>query len=128
MAVSLKLEIDPDQIKYIPANVEAQIRATTVFGAKFVDLVYPDNPSPQRLAAGQVLKSRNVSTEVNTVFQNVVAVLNRSTRPSSTARCPHSPKAFAVRGSGSVRRPQTPTRFCSSSTRAARRYAPTGRR
>jgi len=75
--VVLKLQIDPDQIKYIPANVEAQIRATTVFGAKFVDLVYPDEPSPQRLAENQVLKSRNVSTEVNTVFQNVVSVLNQ---------------------------------------------------
>src|SRR4029077_19814836 len=71
--VVLKLQIDPDQIQYIPANVDAQIRATTVFGAKFVDLVYPDNPSAQRLAAGQVLKSRNVSTEVNTVFENVVS-------------------------------------------------------
>ena len=43
--VSLKLEIDADQIKHIPANVEAEIRATTVFGAKFVDLVYPGDPS-----------------------------------------------------------------------------------
>jgi phospholipid/cholesterol/gamma-HCH transport system substrate-binding protein len=75
--VVLKLEIDPSQIEYIPANVEAQIRATTVFGAKFVDLVYPDDPSSQRLEAGQVLKSRNVTTEVNTVFQNVVAVLDQ---------------------------------------------------
>ena len=50
--VVLRLEIDKNQIKYIPANVDAQIRATTVFGAKFVDLVYPDDPSPQRLAAG----------------------------------------------------------------------------
>jgi phospholipid/cholesterol/gamma-HCH transport system substrate-binding protein len=75
--VSLRLEIDPDQIQYIPENVEAQINATTVFGAKFVDLVYPSDPSPQRLQAGQVLKSRNVSTEVNTVFQNVVAVLDQ---------------------------------------------------
>src|SRR5919109_502156 len=73
--VVLKLQIDPDQIKYIPANVEAQIRATTVFGAKFVDLVYPSDPNPKRLAAGQVLVSRNVSTEVNTVFENVVLVL-----------------------------------------------------
>src|SRR5436190_23388677 len=64
--VVLKLEIDKDQIKYIPANVEAQIRATTVFGAKFVDLVYPDDPSAQRLAAGAALKSPNVSTEVHT--------------------------------------------------------------
>src|SRR3954451_1696571 len=73
--VVLKLEIDPDQVKYIPSNIEAQIRAATVFGAKFVDLVYPDDPSSKRLAAGQVLKSRNVSTEVNTVFQNLVEVL-----------------------------------------------------
>jgi phospholipid/cholesterol/gamma-HCH transport system substrate-binding protein len=76
-AVSLKLEIDRDQIKHIPANVEAQIRATTVFGAKFVDLVYPSDPSPQRLQSGQVLHSRNVSVEVNTVFENVVGVLDQ---------------------------------------------------
>jgi phospholipid/cholesterol/gamma-HCH transport system substrate-binding protein len=75
--VVLKLEIDKDKVKFIPSNVEAQIRATTVFGAKFVDLVYPSDPSPQPLEAGQVLKSRNVTTEVNTVFQNVVAVLDK---------------------------------------------------
>jgi phospholipid/cholesterol/gamma-HCH transport system substrate-binding protein len=75
--VVLKLEIDSNQIKFIPSNIEAKIRATTVFGAKFVDLVYPSDPSPQRLEAGQVLKSLNVTTEVNTVFQNVVAVLNQ---------------------------------------------------
>jgi phospholipid/cholesterol/gamma-HCH transport system substrate-binding protein len=73
---TLKLEIDRDQIEHIPANIEAQIRATTVFGAKFVDLVYPSDPSKQRLAAGQVLRSRNVTTEVNTVFQNIVRVLD----------------------------------------------------
>jgi phospholipid/cholesterol/gamma-HCH transport system substrate-binding protein len=76
-AVSLKLEIDEDQIKHIPANVEAQIRATTVFGAKYVDLVYPSDPSPKRLQSGQVLHSRNVSVEVNTVFENVVGVLDQ---------------------------------------------------
>ena len=94
----LRLEIDPDQIKYIPANVEAQIRATTVFGAKYVDLVYPDNPSPQRLVANQALKSRNVSTEVNTVFENVVAVLNQV----DTAKLNSTLSALAegVRGQG----------------------------
>jgi len=75
--VSLKLEIYPDQIKYIPANVEARIRATTAFGAKYVDLIYPSDPSPQRLASGAVLKSKNVSTEVNTVFQNLTNVLKQ---------------------------------------------------
>jgi phospholipid/cholesterol/gamma-HCH transport system substrate-binding protein len=72
---SLRLQIDPDQIRYIPANVGAQISATTAFGAKFVELVYPSNPSPKRLAAGAVLHSKNVSTEINTVFENVVDLL-----------------------------------------------------
>jgi phospholipid/cholesterol/gamma-HCH transport system substrate-binding protein len=74
---SLKLDIFPDQARYIPANVEAQIRATTAFGAKYVDLIYPQDPSPKRLAAGAVLRSRNVSTEVNTVFQNLVGILKQ---------------------------------------------------
>lgn len=75
--VELRLQIEPDQLKFIPANVGAQIRATTAFGAKYVDLVYPEDPSPQRLAAGAVLRSSNVSTEVNTVFQNLVNVLHK---------------------------------------------------
>jgi phospholipid/cholesterol/gamma-HCH transport system substrate-binding protein len=75
--VSLRLDIDPDQIKYIPANISARIRATTAFGAKYVDLIYPDDPSPMRLAAGTVIQSENVSTEVNTVFQNLTDVLDK---------------------------------------------------
>jgi phospholipid/cholesterol/gamma-HCH transport system substrate-binding protein len=74
-AVSLKLQIEPDQIRYIPANVQAQIQATTAFGAKFVDLIYPKDPSPARLAAGAVLHSKNVSVEINTVFENLVDLL-----------------------------------------------------
>jgi phospholipid/cholesterol/gamma-HCH transport system substrate-binding protein len=76
-AVKLVLDIDPDQIKYIPANVGAQIKATTAFGTKYVDLVYPDQPSAKRLSRGQVLVSRNVSSEVNTVFQDLVGVLRQ---------------------------------------------------
>jgi phospholipid/cholesterol/gamma-HCH transport system substrate-binding protein len=76
-AVSLRLDIDADQIQYIPANVSARIRATTAFGAKYVDLLYPDDPSPKRLAAGTVIQSQNVSTEVNTVFQNLTDVLDK---------------------------------------------------
>lgn len=72
---SLKLEIESDQIRYIPANVGAQISATTAFGTKFVELVYPPNPSAKRLTAGAVLRSTNVSTEINTVFENVVELL-----------------------------------------------------
>jgi len=96
--VALKLEIDKDKIQYIPANVEAQIRATTVFGAKFVDLVYPSDPSPQRLAPGQVITSRNVTVEANTVFQNLVDVLKQV----DTAKLNSTLSALAdgVRGQG----------------------------
>lgn len=73
--VSLRLDIDHDQIRYIPANVQAQIKATTAFGAKFVELVSPPHPSAARLAAGTVLRSQNSSTEINTVFENVVDLL-----------------------------------------------------
>lgn len=75
--VTLQLEIEPAQAKLIPANVNAQITATTAFGAKYVDLIYPAEPSDQPLAAGTVLKSRNVSTEVNTVFENLAGVLDK---------------------------------------------------
>jgi phospholipid/cholesterol/gamma-HCH transport system substrate-binding protein len=75
--LKLQLELNPGQLKYIPANVEAQITAPTAFGAKYVELVTPDHPSAKRLAAGATLKSRNVSVEVNTTFQNLVAVLDQ---------------------------------------------------
>jgi phospholipid/cholesterol/gamma-HCH transport system substrate-binding protein len=75
--VKLRLELYPDQLRYIPANVEAQITAPTAFGAKYVELVTPEHPSPGRLAAGAVLRSRNVSTEVTTTFQNLLGVLNQ---------------------------------------------------
>lgn len=75
--VGLKLEIDPNQIRYIPANVEAEINATTAFGNKYVELISPANPSPQRLSAGQVVRARNVATEVNTVLENVVNLMNQ---------------------------------------------------
>ncbi|KKW65819.1 MCE family protein [Mycolicibacterium elephantis] len=96
----LKLEIFPDQIKYIPANVEGEIRATTAFGSKFVDLVYPSDPVPRRLSAGAVLRSRNVTTEVNTVFENLVNVL-RQVEPSRL-NAVLTAIAEAVRGKGQV--------------------------
>lgn len=75
--VKLQLELYADQLKYIPANVAAEINAPTVFGAKYVELISPNEPSPKRLTTGAVLTSRNVSIEANTVFQNLAGVLNQ---------------------------------------------------
>ena len=73
----LKLDIDTDQAQRIPANVGVRIRATTAFGAKYVDLIYPDGPSSQTIRKGAMLESVNVTTEVNTVFENLVGVLDQ---------------------------------------------------
>lgn len=74
-AARMVLDIDTEQVRYIPANVGARINVTTVFGAKFVDLVYPEHPEEARLPAGAELRASTVTTEVNTVFENVVDVL-----------------------------------------------------
>lgn len=70
-ASSLNLRIDPKPFAYLPDNVEAEIKSSTAFGAKYVDLVVPADPSAQRLQPGATLRSRNVTVEVNTVFQNL---------------------------------------------------------
>lgn len=75
--VTLKLEIDKGEVDFIPANVGARIRATTLFSAKFVDLTYPEDPSPKRLSAGTVIEAHQVGTEVDTVFRNLVTLLDR---------------------------------------------------
>lgn len=75
--VKLQLELYPDQLKYIPANVDAEITAPTAFGAKYVALVPPSDPTARRLVDGATLRSGKVSDEVNTTFQNLVGVLDK---------------------------------------------------
>ncbi|MGU3291859.1 MCE family protein [Williamsia sp. M5A3_1d] len=73
--VQLALDIDTDQLNKVPANVEAQIRSNTVFGAKSVDLALPSDPSPARLRAGSTIAADRVQVELNTVFARLVDVL-----------------------------------------------------
>jgi phospholipid/cholesterol/gamma-HCH transport system substrate-binding protein len=72
---ALHLAMYPSELRFIPANVLVDITSSTVFGAKFVELVAPDAPSAQRLHAGQTLEGQHVMVEVNTVFQQLVSVL-----------------------------------------------------
>lgn len=96
--VSLRLEIFPDQVAHIPANVDAEIKSTTAFGAKYVDLIYPQHPVQQRIGAGQVLHSRNVTTEVNTVFDSLVGLLHQVDVPKLNSVL--TALADGVRGKG----------------------------
>lgn len=74
-AAELQLKMDPGPFKYLPSNVAAEIKSTTAFGSKYVDLIVPDHPSPTSLKPGAVLHSRNVTVEVNTVFENLQSVI-----------------------------------------------------
>jgi phospholipid/cholesterol/gamma-HCH transport system substrate-binding protein len=71
----LQLKMDPGPFKYLPSNLEAEIKSTTAFGSKYIDLIVPDHPSPAALKPGALLHSRNVTVEVNTVFQNLQSLV-----------------------------------------------------
>jgi phospholipid/cholesterol/gamma-HCH transport system substrate-binding protein len=72
----LRLNIAPNDFQYLPNNVEAEIKSSTAFGAKYVDLIVPsEGASSRRLAPGAVLHSRNVTVEVNTVFENLESIV-----------------------------------------------------
>jgi virulence factor Mce-like protein len=71
----LRLAMYPSEMHLIPANVLVDLTSPTVFGAKFVELVAPAEPSAQSLHAGQVLDSQHVTVEVNTVFKHLTSVL-----------------------------------------------------
>ncbi|MBV8349189.1 MAG: MCE family protein, partial [Mycolicibacterium sp.] len=70
----LSLEVKPRYIKLIPVNVDAQIKATTVFGNKYVAFTTPENPSPQRITSHDVIDVSHVTTEFNTLFETVVSL------------------------------------------------------
>ena len=74
---ALHLAMDPSRLSAIPANALVDIASTTVFGAKYVQFVFPDNPSPESLRAGQVVDAQHVMVEVNTVFEKLTSVLSK---------------------------------------------------
>jgi phospholipid/cholesterol/gamma-HCH transport system substrate-binding protein len=70
----LTLDVYPRYISYIPANVVAEIRATTVFGNKYISFSSPENPSAQHVSANGVIDASAVTTEFNTLFETVTSI------------------------------------------------------
>ena len=70
----LTLDVNPRYISYIPANVLAEIRATTVFGNKYISFSSPENPSAQRISDHAVIDASAVTTEFNTLFETVTSI------------------------------------------------------
>jgi phospholipid/cholesterol/gamma-HCH transport system substrate-binding protein len=70
----LTLDVNPRYLQYIPANVAAEIRATTVFGNKYISFNSPKHPSAQRISTREVIDSSAVTTEFNTLFETVTSI------------------------------------------------------
>ena len=71
----LELEVDPDALEAIPANSVVHIGSNTIFGAKSVDFLPPRSPSPQPLTRDAVVPAAQVTTEINTMFEDLNRLL-----------------------------------------------------
>ena len=76
-AAKFVLDVNPRYIRLIPANVDANVKATTVFGNKYVALTSPKNPTPQRITSQQVIDARSVTTEFNTLFETLYSIAEK---------------------------------------------------
>lgn len=76
-AAKLVLDVDPKYIDSIPANVGGEIKATTVFGNKYVSLTSPKIADPQHITPSMVINATAVTTEFNTLFQTLTAIAEK---------------------------------------------------
>ena len=70
----LTLDVKPKYLKLIPENVTAELKATTVFGNKYISFVAPDNPSSARVDPSIPIRAKGVTTEFNTLFETITAI------------------------------------------------------
>lgn len=73
----LTLAIRSGELRYIPSNAPVRIAGTTIFGAKAVEFLPPEDPKPTPLESGAEVKAEDVQLEVNTLFQTLTDVLQK---------------------------------------------------
>jgi virulence factor Mce-like protein len=69
--------MEPEDIEDVPANVGAQIRAKTIFGEKWVELLYPSDPVEARIAEGDLIpQDRTIDPlEIETILNTALPLL-----------------------------------------------------
>jgi phospholipid/cholesterol/gamma-HCH transport system substrate-binding protein len=70
----LSLDIASRYTPLIPANVDATLAASTVFGNKYVSLLSPKDPVAERLSEDTAIDATAVTTEFNTIFETVMQI------------------------------------------------------
>jgi phospholipid/cholesterol/gamma-HCH transport system substrate-binding protein len=76
-AAELVLDVIPKYIRGIPSNVLGTIKATTVFGNKYVALTSPENPASQPITPSIVIEATSVTTEFNTLFETLTSIAEK---------------------------------------------------
>jgi phospholipid/cholesterol/gamma-HCH transport system substrate-binding protein len=81
-AAKFTLDVYPRYLALIPENVDAQIKATTVFGGKYVSLTTPRDANGNSIAKGHLkpsttLDATAVTTEINTLFQTITSIAEK---------------------------------------------------
>jgi phospholipid/cholesterol/gamma-HCH transport system substrate-binding protein len=76
-AAKFTLGVNPRYVVLIPANVDAKIEATTVFGNKYVSLSSPKSPTPQRITPQHVIDATSVTTEFNSLFETLNSIVDK---------------------------------------------------
>lgn len=70
------LDVEPRYIDLIPNDVVANIRATTVFGNKYVSFTSPpggDADAP-RITSNDIIQASSTTTEFNTLFETITSI------------------------------------------------------
>lgn len=73
---AIHLAMNPAKLDLIPENVRVDVASSTVFGAKYVQLMPPPDPSPTPIREGQTIEAEHVTVEVNTVFQQLTNLIS----------------------------------------------------
>ncbi|WP_029111907.1 MCE family protein [Mycobacterium sp. URHB0044] len=73
----LTLDVEPRYLSLMPANVNVDIAASTLFGNKFVTFSIPKDPVPERLEPSDVIDVSSVTTEFNSLFDTMVSIAEK---------------------------------------------------
>jgi phospholipid/cholesterol/gamma-HCH transport system substrate-binding protein len=73
----LTLAISSDQMHFVPSNATVHIAGNTIFGAKSVEFIAPQTPSPTSLRPNAHVEASAVALEVNTLFQSLINLLHK---------------------------------------------------
>lgn len=73
----LTLAINSGDMHFIPSNATVHIAGNTIFGAKSVEFIPPQTPSPTSLRPDAHVAASAVQLEVNTLFQSLIDLLHK---------------------------------------------------